>query len=113
MGGNISPATYFAGYFIIVIVIFFLVYWIARYSLNELECIAIALVAGVIYLACLYRYVSPPSSCNLTAFATDAFLWQFTVWLIVSFSILFVIVTGIGLFTFGKSCTEKRHYRTY
>ena len=113
MSSTISPATYFAGYFIIVIVIFFLIYWIARYTINELEAISIALVAGAIYLAALYRYVTPEPSCNVINFASEALLWQFTVWVIISFTILFVILTGIGLFTFAKSCTDKPYYYKY
>lgn len=93
---------YFTLYVILVLLVFFLLYWGFSYSINEAEAFAIALIAGVIFLGVFFQNFKIENS-NKVQETTEQLLAEFLVYAIVTFTIVFTIMVGIGFFTFGKT----------
>lgn len=108
----ISSGSYFTIYFILVVLVFFLLYLGFSYTLNEAEAFTIALIAGLVYLAVLNRSVGVELA-NPVQQSSQYLLVQFLTWLIITFTIVFTILVGIGFFTFGKTYHDRVYFRSY
>ena len=102
---QLTLITYILFYVLIVIFVFFLIYWCFNYSVNEAECLSIALIAGLILVAVTYdnlrnKYYTENNTTNLQ------FLMIFTIFIVV-ITIVFLLSTVLGLLTFGKSNNLK------
>lgn len=108
----ISSGQYFTLYFVIVVVVFFVLYLGFSYTLNEAEAFVIALIAGLVYLAVINGSVGV-KLINIEQQITQFLFTQFLTWAIITFTIVFAILVGIGFFTFAKTCHDRVYFRKY
>lgn len=100
---KIPVFAYFAIYLILVFLVFFLLYWGFSYTINEGEAFAIALLAGLIFLAVFFDNFKIEEN-NKVQQCTEKFLADFLVYGLVTFTLVFLLAIGVGFFTFGKTC---------
>lgn len=114
----LTNTSYFFIYTIIVFVIFCLVYLGYGRSINEAECLSVALIAGLIFLAIFYRPMFIDYLTQIYEYVfgglpippeliTQIELFLLGTIILVVLSFLIIIITGINLMVFDKKKNLK------
>lgn len=106
----VSVQVYTSIYFLIVILAFFIVYWGCSYSINESEALAVALIAGLIWIALTYPKVIKTYFDEIPSNQTQMKFTIIFTGFVVTLTVIILAATMIGLLTFGKtrhSCIFK------